>query len=268
VSASVPVSGTGPNDSGEGSLQRSRARALVIGVGGLGSPVAIALARAGVGTIGLADDDIVERSNLHRQILFGEADVGRDKVEAAASATLAWATGVLNIEMHKTRLLPDNATALVRDYDIVLEGSDNFATKFLAADACMLAGVPVVHGAAVRWHGTVLAVGATGAPCYRCLFEDLPTGDAPNCAEAGVVGPMVGVIGALQADLALALLDGRDVGGTLITFDAKTDRFRRRTIAARAGCHLCGKERRIAFIEPLRYTTEPCERGDGALASP
>jgi molybdopterin/thiamine biosynthesis adenylyltransferase len=251
----------------EGALaRRARARVLVVGVGGLGSPAAIALARAGVGTIGLLDNDIVEESNLHRQILFGEADVGRDKAEAAASRAAAFAKGNTKIVAYPTRLLPDNAVALVWGYDVVLEGSDNFATKFLTADACMLAGVPVVHAAAVRWHGTVLAVARGGTPCYRCLFEDVPTEGAESCAEAGVMGPMVGVIGALQADLALALIDGSDVGGMLLTFDAKTDGFRRRTIAARAGCVLCGSVRQIASIVATRYTTEPCN-ADGALLS-
>jgi molybdopterin/thiamine biosynthesis adenylyltransferase len=148
--------------------------------------------------------------------------------------------------------LPNNAVDLVRAYDVVLEGSDNFATKFLAADACAIAQVPIVHAAAVRWHGTALAVGSQGRPCYRCLFEDLPEGDAPNCAEAGVVGPMVGVVAAVQADLALALLDGRDVAGTLVTYDGKSDALRRRRVRPRKGCALCDA-RRIQRIEEGRY---------------
>jgi molybdopterin/thiamine biosynthesis adenylyltransferase len=237
---------------------RPSARALIVGVGGLGSPAAVALALAGVGTLGLADDDTVDRSNLHRQILFDDAHVGGPKVVAAARALSAWAPSA-RVVAHATRLLPDNAVELVSQYDIVLEGSDNFATKFLTADACARAKVPVVHAAAVRWHGTVLAVGREGRPCYRCLFEDLPRQWAPNCAEAGVMGPVVGVLGALQADLALGLLDGRDVAGTLITFDGKGDELRRRTVAARPTCALCAKGATLGPIDASRYADEACD---------
>lgn len=231
-------------------------RVLLVGIGGLGCPAAIALARAGVGTIGIADDDDVDVTNLHRQVLFTEADVGKPKVPAAARALERLVPGV-RIEAHTTRLLPGNAVALAGQYDVIVEGSDNFATKFLAADACRIAKRPVVHGAAVRWHGTALAVGANGAPCYRCLFEDLPRENAPNCAEAGVVGPMVGVVGAAQADLALAILRGRDTYGTLFTFDGKTLAARRRRIPARASCRLCGPAREIRAIDATRYAAAP-----------
>jgi molybdopterin/thiamine biosynthesis adenylyltransferase len=233
-----------------------KGRALVVGVGGLGCPAALVLARAGV-ELAICDDDEVDVTNLHRQILFRDEDVGTHKVDAAKRALEA--AGARNrVVGHKTRLLPDNALDLVRGYDVVLEGADNFATKFLAADACALAGVPIVHAAAVRWHGTVLAVGAAGKPCYRCLFEDLPEGDAPNCAEAGVVGPMVGFVAAVQADLALAFLDGVDVEGTLVTYDGKTDELRRRRVAARRGCALCDA-RRIDAIDEARYIGGVCE---------
>jgi molybdopterin/thiamine biosynthesis adenylyltransferase len=231
---------------------------LVIGVGGLGCPALMALGRSGVGTIGLCDDDSVELTNLHRQILFREADVGTPKVAAAARAIAAMGERV-EVVTHATRLLPDNAAELVAGYDVVLEGSDNFATKFLAADACALAGVPVVHAAAVRWVGTALAVGARGRPCYRCLFEDLPSGpDAPNCAEAGVMGPVVGVIAAWQVELALAIIDGRDVAGELVTFDGRTEVLRRRTLLARPGCALCGDGARIRRIEAETYSPPAC----------
>jgi molybdopterin/thiamine biosynthesis adenylyltransferase len=234
-------------------------RALVVGIGGLGCPAALALARAGI-TLGIADDDAVELTNLHRQILFDEADVGAPKVARAAAKLRSLVPGAC-VEEHETRLLPHNAVELAARYDVVLEGSDNFATKFLAADACLLAGRPIVHAAAVRWHGTALAVGPRGAPCYRCLFEDVPREDAPNCAEAGVVGPMVGVVGAAQADLALSVLAGAGVFGELFTFDGKTLTARRRRVAARSGCPLCGDgdARRIHDIQPGRYAPASSE---------
>lgn len=227
-------------------------RVLVIGAGGLGCPAALALARGGVGTIGIADDDLVDASNLHRQILFRDEDVGTPKVEAIASALLR-AMPQLRIERHMTRMLPQNAVELASHYDIVVEGSDNFATKFLAADACRIARKPIVHAAAVRWHGTALAVGANGGPCYRCLFEDLPRENAPTCADAGVIGPMVGVVAAVQADLVMSELNGDDVAGTLFTFDARTLESRRRRIPRRAGCPLCSDARSIKRIEASRY---------------
>lgn len=234
------------------------ARVLVIGTGGLGCPVAIALARAGVGTLGLADDDVVDVSNLHRQILFERTDVGTPKTLAAARALRELAPGV-TIDVHETRLLPFNAVDLASRYDLVVEGSDNFPTKFLAADAARIARKPIVHAAAVRWHGTALAVGPAGKPCYRCLFEDVPRENAPNCAEAGVIGPMVGVVGAAQADLALSVLAGDDVFGTLFTFDGKALASRRRRIASRASCELCGEANVIRTIDGARYAPVACD---------
>ena len=253
-------------------MNRGSARILLVGLGGLGCPAALALAHAGVGHLGLCDDDDVERSNLHRQILFGDGDVGAPKLEAAARALRAAVPGrPLDLHLHPTRLLPDNALALVREYDLVLEGSDNFATKFLAADACALAGVPVVHASAVRWIGTALAVGAAGRPCYRCLFEDVPGEGAPNCAEAGVMGPVVGVVAAVQADLALAVIDALgatasssdhplvgQLAGQLVTYDGRTDVLRRRAIPRRADCPLCGQGRRIERIQSERYVAPAC----------
>jgi adenylyltransferase/sulfurtransferase len=230
---------------------RRDARVLVVGVGGLGCPCAIALARAGVGTLRLCDDDVVDVTNLHRQILFDDESVGEPKLDEAERALRSMAD--VRIERTATRFLPQHARDLIDACDVVVEGADNFATKFLVADACALAGIPVVHAAAVRLHGTALAVSARGAPCYRCVFEDLPRGDAPNCEVAGVLGPMVGVVGALQADLALALLDGRDVGGTFVAYDAAADTLRKTRFRAREGCALCGSARRIDDLDERRY---------------
>jgi molybdopterin/thiamine biosynthesis adenylyltransferase len=234
--------------------------ALVVGVGGLGCPVALALAEAGLGRIVLCDDDVVDSTNLHRQILFDEADVGTDKLQAAERTLYRLGARAGSIELVRSRFLPENARELARAVDIVIEGADNFATKFLCADACFLEQRPVVHGAAVRLRATVLCVAGTGAPCYRCLFEDLPTGaSAPNCAEAGVLGPVVGFAGALMADRALSVLLGdRSSFGTLVSYDGKTDRARQLTLAARPGCALCSAERSITSISYDRYTAASC----------
>jgi molybdopterin/thiamine biosynthesis adenylyltransferase len=237
--------------------RRAKARVLLVGVGGLGCPAALALARAGVGFLTISDDDVVEEANLHRQILYDEADIGTNKADAAARALEELVPGV-SASVVGSRVLPHNAIQLVQRADVVVEGSDNFATKFLVADACFIARVPVVHASAVRWHGTVLAVGPAGAPCYRCLFEDVPREGAPACAEAGVIGPVVGVLAALQADLALSLLDGDPVEGTLVTFDGRTDELRRRVIPSREDCALCGRDAddRIDGIDSTRYIAE------------
>jgi adenylyltransferase/sulfurtransferase len=235
-------------------VRRASARLLVVGVGGLGCAAALALARSGIGVLGLCDDDEVDRSNLHRQILFGDEDVGTSKVDAAARALDAIAPG-LTLHLHRERLLPENALMLVRQYDVVVEGSDNFATKFLAADACAIARVPVVHASAVRWIGTALAVGAGARPCYRCLFEDVPEGDSPDCASAGVMGPVVGVVAAAQVDLALAIVDGMRVEGSLVTFDGRLDVVRHRDLGARSDCALCGSAPTIRRIEPRAYVS-------------
>lgn len=234
--------------------------ALVVGVGGLGCPVALALAEAGVGRIVLCDDDLVDRTNLHRQILFNEDDIGQDKLVAAERALYRAGARPGSIELVASRFLPDNARALARSVDVVIEGADNFATKFLCADACFLEARPVVHGAAVKLRATVLTVAARGAPCYRCLFEDLPTGAAaPNCAEAGVLGPVVGLAGALMADRALSvLLADRSVFGSLVSYDGKVDHARELRLSARNDCALCSSQRQIHTITYERYTAPSC----------
>jgi molybdopterin/thiamine biosynthesis adenylyltransferase len=237
----------------------SRASVLVVGAGGLGCPATLALARAGIGRIVLSDDDVVEASNLHRQILFSDEDIGRDKLDSAERALRRAGFGG-TVERVRSRFLPDNARTLSANVDVVVEGADNFATKFLAADACRLEGRPVIHGAAVRFRATAWAVGADGAPCYRCLFEDLPReGAQASCAEAGVMGPVVGLAGALMADLALRVLLGRpSVTGRLFTYDGLSDRLRTVEVLPRAGCALCGLRPSISDIEETRYTGAIC----------
>jgi molybdopterin/thiamine biosynthesis adenylyltransferase len=232
---------------------------LLVGVGGLGCPVATALVHAGVRRIVLCDDDRVDRSNLHRQTLFDDADVGRDKLDAARDALLRLAPD-LSVELVRSRFLPHNARSLAASVDVVVEGADNFATKFLVADACHLEGRPVVHGSGIRWRATTWAVAASGRPCYRCLFEDIPDGRAqPNCAEAGVLGPVVGLAGALMADLCLDLLAGfEERCGSIVTYDGIEDRLRTVPVPSRATCPLCGERPRISDIDESRYTHAHC----------
>ncbi len=232
--------------------------ALVVGVGGLGCPAALALARAGIGRLVLADDDVVDVTNLHRQILFSDADVGHDKLERA-SAALRRDGYTGELEPVGSRFLPDNARELARSVDVVVEGADNFATKFLAADAGFLEQRPVVHGSAVRWSATVWAVGPAGAPCYRCLFEDVPFGEAQaNCAEAGILGPVAGLAGALMADLALRVVAGSPPFGAVYTYDGLADRLRSVEVPPRESCPLCGRSRSIFDTDETRYTGAVC----------
>ncbi len=217
------------------------ARMLVIGVGGLGSPAARVLAKSGVRSITLIDDDVVTEDNLHRQTLYEEADVGHHKVEVAARvlADEALAAGhTLETNVIIDRFLPRNAPDLVRSHDIVVEGSDNFATKFMAADAARLGNTPIVQAGAVRWNGWALCTTEASA-CLRCVFEDIPSDRVETCAEAGVVGPVVGVLGALQAAMALRLATGEVVGGELWHYEGLSGSLRRQTVRPRRDCPLC-----------------------------
>lgn len=227
---------------------------LVVGLGGLGCPAALALVEAGVGCVMLCDDDVVEETNLHRQILFGPEDVGRDKLDAALRALepAARRSGT-RLEGIRARFLPDNARRLARSADVVVEGTDNYATKFLAADACHLEQRPVVHGAGIRWVATAWAVAGTGRPCYRCLFEDLPGGAQASCDSAGVMGPVVGFAGALMAELALRALNGAPTFGRVWTFDGKRARLREVALEPRPDCPLCGPRSTIVDVDESRY---------------
>lgn len=232
---------------------------LLIGAGGVGTPAALALALSGRCRLRLVDDDEVELSNLHRQILYTEADLGRSKLEALKGALEARAAGV-EIEAIPGRFLPETALELLAGVSLVVDGADNFATRFLASDACGLAGVPVVHGAALQWRATCFVAGSEGKrPCYRCLFEDLPAGPAPDCGTAGVLGPVCGVSGGLAAEAALRWLGGdRSQAGTMASFDGSTGRFRRIKVRPRRGCLLCGEEPGIRGLERARYTGAAC----------
>lgn len=212
----------------------------VVGVGGLGCPAALALAEAGV-ALRLIDEDSVERSNLHRQVLFTEADIGRRKVEAARDALLRIAPGA-RVETRAEHLVPESAERLLQGMSAVVEGSDNLPTKFLTADSAAGLRVPVVHGACVAWHGTVLPVSWGDGACYRCVFEEPPDEEMTNCAIAGVYGPVTSVIGALMAADALRLLRGdRSRAGDLARYDGWNQTFRSTRFARRRSCPLCGE---------------------------
>jgi adenylyltransferase/sulfurtransferase len=210
-------------------------RVLVIGAGGLGCPALLALG-ARVAAVGIVDDDVVELSNLNRQILHRTVDIGRGKVDSARDALLRRFPS-LSVKVERVRVSDDNAARIVRGWDVVVDGTDTFAAKFLINDACVRAGVPLVHGAVVRFTGQLMSIVA-GSACYRCLFEaPPPPGSTLSCQEAGIVGAFAGVIGALMAGEALAILDGKPaLAGALLVVDGRSDRRRRVALKPRAGC--------------------------------
>ena len=234
-----------PEIGGTGQARLLAARVLIIGAGGLGSPVLLYLAAAGIGTIGLIDDDVVDLSNLQRQIAHTTDRLGVPKVESAARAARALNPDVA-IEAHRARLTPANALELIRGYDLVCDGSDNFATRFLVADACHLAGRTLVSAAVLRFEGQISTFKSHVGPphpCYRCLHpEPPPAGLVPSCAEAGVFGAVTGVLGALQATETLKEIVGVGEGlsGRLIVWDALAAHFRTVRLRRDPACALCG----------------------------
>lgn len=236
---------------------------LLVGAGGIGAPAAWALGEAGLRELVVIDDDRVELSNLHRQLLYSDEDVGRPKLDAFADALERRFEGMV-VSCITARVHPGNVMDLLEGARVVLDATDNFATRFLLADAAHLTGVPIVHAAAVRWRATVMASSGSGRPCYRCLFEDIPSGATIDCATAGVAGPVCGVSGALGADRVLRVLAGDDGAfGHVVSFDGSRDRLRQVAVAPRDDCALCGPRPRIGTIEASRYTSEPLCLGPG-----
>jgi molybdopterin/thiamine biosynthesis adenylyltransferase/rhodanese-related sulfurtransferase len=231
---------------GEAGQQALRkARVLLVGAGGLGSPAAFYLAAAGVGTLCIADDDTVERSNLQRQILHTDARIGQSKVQSAAAALSALNPGV-QVEAIAERVTAGNVARLLEGVDVVIDGADNFATRYLLNDACVRLGKPLVYGAVQQFEGQVSVFDAGRhrgqAPCYRCLFPAPPPAQlAPNCAEAGVLGVLPGVIGLLQATEAIKLLlgIGESLAGRLLNFDALSMRFHELRLKPDPACPVC-----------------------------
>jgi molybdopterin/thiamine biosynthesis adenylyltransferase/rhodanese-related sulfurtransferase len=243
-----------PEVTPEGQRRLKAARVLCIGAGGLGSPAALYLAAAGVGTIGIVDFDDVDLSNLQRQILHGTKDIGRSKLESARDR-LRDINPEIDIELHECRFSSENASQLVAQCDVVVDGSDNFPTRYLSNDVCVFARKPNVYGSVFRFEGqtTVFAPHLTG-PCYRCLFPEPPPPDTvPNCAEAGVLGVLPGIIGMLQAIEAIKLIVGigEPLIGRLLHFDALKVKFRELNLRRDPKCPVCGEN--PAIFSPIDY---------------
>lgn len=228
-------------EKGQGALLQ--AKVLLLGAGGLGSPAALYLAAAGVGTLGIVDFDVVDRSNLQRQILHRDADVGRPKTESARE-TLQALNPDVKVITHQERLSSENTVDIISDYEIIVDGSDNFPTRYLVNDACVFAGKPNVHGSIFQFEGQMTVFyPKAGGPCYRCLYPlPPPPGMAPSCAEAGVLGVLPGVVGTLQAMEAIKLIlkKGEPLIGRLLLYDALSMKFRELTLRRDPSCPVCG----------------------------
>jgi adenylyltransferase/sulfurtransferase len=226
-----------------GQRKLKASKVLLIGAGGLGSPLGLYLAAAGIGTLGLVDFDVVDESNLHRQVLFGRSAVGRPKIQAAHQR-LHDLNPHIQIVPHELRLDSSNALDLFKDYDVVVDGTDNFPTRYLVNDACVLTGKPNVYGSIFRFEGQVSIFWGAQGPCYRCLFpEPPPPGLVPSCAEGGVLGVLPGIIGSLQANEVIKLIVG--VGdpliGRLVLFDALKMKFRELKLRKDPDCPICSE---------------------------
>jgi molybdopterin/thiamine biosynthesis adenylyltransferase/rhodanese-related sulfurtransferase len=240
-----------PNVGEDGQRRLKAARVLLIGAGGLGSPAALYLAAAGVGHLGIVDADVVELSNLQRQVLHGTRDVGRPKV-VSAEARLRDLNPHVEIATYHARLTSANALELLRGYDIIVDGSDNFQTRYLVNDACVLLDKPNVYGSVIRFDGQASVFSAAGGPCYRCLFrEPPPPGLIPNCAEGGVFGVLPGLVGTIQATETIKLITGagEPLIGRLLLVDALRMRFRTIELARDPECRACGTREITALID-------------------
>ncbi len=237
------------------------AKVLLIGAGGLGSPAALYLAAAGIGTIGIVDDDVVDASNLQRQVLHGTEDIGRPKVESARETIEALNPDV-RVIAHDLRLTKENVLDVFRDYDLIVDGSDNFATRYFVNDACVLLGKPQVHGSIFRFDGQVTTFDPRQAesPCYRCLYPEPPPPElAPNCAEAGVLGVLPGTVGMIQATEAVKLILGlgEPLTGRLLMYDALGMTFRTLRLKRDPHCPMCGPNGPDS-LEGITYTDVSC----------
>lgn len=253
----------------DGQRRLKGARVLLVGAGGLGSPAALYLAAAGVGHLTLVDFDVVDESNLQRQVLHGTRDVGRPKLDSARDRLRDLNPGVA-VEGHAARLDRTNALALVRAHDLVVDGTDNFATRYLVNDACVLTGRPNVYGSVFRFEGQASVFAAADGPCYRCLFpEPPPPGAVPSCAEGGVLGVLPGLVGMVQATEALKLLlgAGEPLVGRLLLVDALTMEFRQVRVRRDPRCPACGTREIRALQDYEAFCgVRPAPAGEAAVA--
>lgn len=250
----------------EGQAKLLDSSVLVIGAGGLGSPIIQYLAAAGIGTVGIADDDVVERSNLQRQIIHGDADVGEPKVESARRY-IERINPDIEVELHNVRVEPGNVEELISNYDVVVDGSDNFRTRYLVNDACTLSGTPFSHGAIYKFEGQAITFPAGGneqtgdrGPCYRCLFPEAPPEDeVADCATTGVLGVLPGTLGCIQATEAMKLVlgFGEVLDGRLLVYDAADMTFEEVPVKRNPDCPVCGDDP-ITSIENVEYAAEGC----------
>jgi molybdopterin/thiamine biosynthesis adenylyltransferase len=247
---------------GEGQKKLLDGRVLVIGVGGLGSPAALYLAAAGVGTIGFADTDVVELSNLQRQVIHNTSDVGKFKVHSAREKILAMNPDV-TVTTHQTRIVAENIAGIIRDYDFIIDGTDNFASKFLINDVCVMAGIPYSHGAVLQFFGKSMTV-SPGSACYRCIFQSPPPpGAIPTCAQAGVIGVLPGMIGTLQATEAIKYLLGTGVllNNRMLVYDAMENVFTEVAIRKTQHCPVCGENPTITELHDELSAVNACASG-------
>jgi adenylyltransferase/sulfurtransferase len=239
-----------PDVAMDGQRRLKSAKVLCIGAGGLGSPVAMYLAAAGVGTIGLVDADVVDETNLQRQIIHGQSDLGRSKLESARD-TIREINPFVEVALHETFVRSDNALDLFRGYDLIVDGSDNFPTRYLVNDASVLLGKPYVWGSIFRFDGQLSVFWAEHGPCYRCLFpEPPPPGMVPSCAEGGVLGMLCGTIGSLQTTEAVKLITGvgEPLIGRMLVYDALELAFRELRVRKDPECPVCGKNPTITEL--------------------
>ncbi|MBS0161304.1 MAG: molybdopterin-synthase adenylyltransferase MoeB [Nitrospira sp.] len=239
-----------PEVGGKGQKKIIQGKILIVGAGGLGSPAALYLAAAGIGTIGLIDSDVVDLSNLQRQVIHQTPDVGRPKVVSGKEKIQALNPDV-NVVMYEERLTASNALKILSGYDVVIDGVDNFPTKFLINDACYFAGKPLVHGGILRFDGRVTTIIPKQSACYRCVFKKPPPeGLVASCQEAGVIGVLAGIIGTIQATEALKLIlgIGRPLTDRLLDFDARRTQFREIRIKRNPDCPLCGERPTITEL--------------------
>jgi sulfur-carrier protein adenylyltransferase/sulfurtransferase len=248
----------------EGQLKLKKASVLMVGTGGLGAPLGMYLAAAGVGKIGLVDFDVVDFTNLQRQIIHGTKDVGKPKIQSAVE-TMSDINPYVELVKHEVALSSDNAMEIFKDYDIIVDGTDNFPTRYLVNDACVLMNKPNVYGSIFRFEGQATVFAYEGGPCYRCLYpEPPPPGLVPSCAEGGVLGILPGIIGLIQATETVKLIlgIGSPLVGRLLLYDALNMKFRELKLRKNPECPVCGEHRTVTkLIDYVQFCGVPHQEG-------